>query len=479
VACNLKDCAPFASIHAADLSEARKVEWEKLYREGANSEATGEFLKALQLYARAASVDPEFAELQFRLGRCQLAVTNYDQARNSFAKARDFDALPFRADSPLNEIIKTAAARYTDQGPYLLDAADALAQISPQKICGDEWFYEHVHMNFDGNYQLALLAAEQVARLLPDSATRQSKSDWATPVLCARRLGLTDWNRYQTYEAMLVRLSDAPFTNQLNHAVRRQRYVDKLVELKGRMTPEARRQALEVYHTAVARSPDDHFLHENFAEFLEAIGDLKGAIAHWKFVRELMPHHPIAYFRLGRALGRQGEYPEAQRWLSQALLIRPDFVEALLEWSQLLLKQGKPAEAIAKCMEALRMQPENSRAHFNLANALAAQNKRAEATESLNTAIRLQPAFWEARYFLGVELAAREKIQEAQAQFTEVIRLRPDYALAHLNLGVALAKQGRMSEALFEFQETLRLDPDNKPAQQHIETIRSLINRGP
>ena len=50
----------------------------------------------------------------------------------------------------------------------LCDAAGALAVESPAGICGQESFYEHVHLCFDGNYRLAGAWAAQVERLLPE-----------------------------------------------------------------------------------------------------------------------------------------------------------------------------------------------------------------------------------------------------------------------------------------------------------------------
>ena len=94
--------------------------------------------------------------MQYRLGRCDLALTNNNQARRDFELARDYDALEFRADTHINSAISEAASRHAGQGVYLLDAAGALAQSSPEGIPGLEFFYEHVHLNFAGNYLLAL-----------------------------------------------------------------------------------------------------------------------------------------------------------------------------------------------------------------------------------------------------------------------------------------------------------------------------------
>ena len=109
------------------------------------------------------------------MGTCDLALTNASQSLREFELARDDDALAFRADSRINQIIRDAADEEAGKGVSLLDAARMLAQDSPEKIPGNELFYEHVHLNFDGNYLLGLAFAEQTAKLLPKSIAARVK----------------------------------------------------------------------------------------------------------------------------------------------------------------------------------------------------------------------------------------------------------------------------------------------------------------
>ena len=158
-------------IHAAGLNKNQESEWNKIYEEGVDRETAGSYREALTFYQKAAKIDPQFADLQFRMGRCDLALTNNDQARRDFELARDDDALDFRADTRINSAIKEAASRHAGQGVYLLDATKILAQNSPEGIPGLNFFYEHLHLNFAGNYLLALNFAEQAKKLFPNSIT--------------------------------------------------------------------------------------------------------------------------------------------------------------------------------------------------------------------------------------------------------------------------------------------------------------------
>ncbi|HKS36829.1 MAG TPA: tetratricopeptide repeat protein, partial [Verrucomicrobiae bacterium] len=235
VASNLKDCGPFASLNSTNVPDEMKVVWDRHFKAGQASETVGQFALALDQYAQAARIDPDPADLHFRMGRVHLGLNNFDQAQRSFERARDFDALPFRSDSRINEIIRRLAA---GSRVRLLDFEKVLAENSTNSIPGVEQFFEHVHLNFHGNYLLARAVAEQVAALLPKPIGKPAKDGWAASEECDRRLALTDWNRFAVLQAVVQRISDAPFTNQLDHSIRYEKYFDQLVTLKTRMTLE-------------------------------------------------------------------------------------------------------------------------------------------------------------------------------------------------------------------------------------------------
>src|ERR1043166_3355277 len=110
VAVNLRDCAPFASAHRANLSDADRTNWDRLYQLGVKAEDAGNPLEAAQRFQEAAKIDADFAELRFRQGLFALASARAREAQGHFQAARDLDTLRFRCDGRLNELIRQAAA---------------------------------------------------------------------------------------------------------------------------------------------------------------------------------------------------------------------------------------------------------------------------------------------------------------------------------------------------------------------------------
>jgi tetratricopeptide (TPR) repeat protein len=460
-------------------------------------------------------IDPEYAELRFRSGRCQFALTNYAAALSEFELARDDDTLAFRADTRINQIIKNAALAHTNQGVYFLDAEDVLALNSPAKIPDNELFYEHVHLNFGGNYLLGRAFAEQTLKLLPKSILAQGKSEWASGELCDSRLAVSPWDRFRVWQENYSRVSEPPFTEQLNDVPRAQFYMAKLKELNSQMTENARAQSRATYEEALALAPDDYLLRGNFAQFLDQTGDLPAAVKEEQRVIELLPQTPETFYKIGALLVREGKTSDAAGYFSRTLTIRSDYVPALdnlglilanqqktteaagyfsrviqlnsgyvetyLNWGFMEQCEGKMDSAVAHYHEAAELQPAGPAAHFYQAVTLAVAHRRDDSIGYFRNAVWMNPKFWQARYLMGGELAAEGKIEEAQAQFSEVAHIRPDFARAHLNDGVALAKLGKLDEALKEFQITLQLDPTNTVARQNLDAaqanIQALKNR--
>ena len=512
VGSNLKDCAPFASLHARTLSETQQAEWDGIYQGGMALESAGDYPAALKRYTEAAAVDPQYAELQFRLGSCHLALTNSAQARREFELARDYDTLAFRADTRINQIIKDSADAHAGKGVCFLDAARMLAQNSPEQIPGNELFYEHVHLNFEGNYLLGRALAEETAKLLPKSIVAHDKGGWASAEFCDRRLAVSAWDRSRVWQEVLSRVSEPLYTEQLTHAATIRLCEEKIGELKSRVNSETPEQTRQLYQQALAPAPADSFLLFNFAQFLAARGDLAQATEQAQRVCELLPQIPAQYYDIGNLLILQWKIDEAAEYFSRALALDGNFANALNGLGQILANQQKTKEAVACFRHALRvdpddvetyinlgfleqnrgnlkqaavyyqraarLQPQGLADYFNQAVAFSALGLRARAVETFAMVIQHKPEFWQARYLLGVELAAQGKIEEARAQFVEAIRSRPDFAPSHLNLGVMLAKQEKRDQALTEFRIALQLDPTNPSAQQYIETIHASKGRG-
>ena len=475
VASNLKDCPPFSSATPKEGTGAAPAGWRKWSESAAANRAQGNFVQALDGYSKALALGSNCAQTHFDLGECYLALTNLGAARQHFSQARDLDTLPFRADTRLNALIASAARRYAGRGVWSVDAERALGPLSASGIPGWEAFYEHVHLNWDGNYRMGLAFAQTVLPLLPAQITNRETASWADAQDCARRLGLTDWNRYAVFEEILRRLSEPPFTGQPNHDVQLERITNALAEIRARVHPGAAQEARALFESELRQHPQDHWLHHNYAEFLTRVGDLAGATRQLEAVRDLLPAHYTSDLQLGRLLAAQKQYDQAADRLREAAQLRPDLFDVHVELGHVLVAAGKLAQGLKEYAQAWNCSGrDEARLHFLQADALSRQQHRDAAIQNLRQAIDLRHDYWEAHELLGMELALDTQYPQAQAEFEQVVQFHPNYAEGHLNLGIALARQHRLPEALDQFRQTLQLDPHNARAQEFLSTLSRL-----
>jgi tetratricopeptide (TPR) repeat protein len=273
VAVNLRDCPPFGSAHRLGLAAAEEEQWKELYEEGCGLEADGSAQEALRLYSEALRLDEQHADLRFRLGKCHLAVGNTGQAREQLVLARDLDSLRLRADSRINEIVRGLAVGTYAGGVRLVDAEAVIAAdpLVRDGVPGEEVFYDHVHLNFDGNYALAKAVFQGIEPVLPASVREGRARERTVPgaAECAQLLGLTVVDKWRTAAYITQMMERPPFTYQTGHNERLGKVRADLAELAARRTPEALDATLAQLLQLLDRYPDDQFLRKRLAEFAQ------------------------------------------------------------------------------------------------------------------------------------------------------------------------------------------------------------------
>ncbi len=523
VAVNLKDCAPFGSLHRSDLNEASVQAWDDYYRAGVESESSGRFEEAVDNYLKASVLDDTYADLQFRMARCSLAMGRHRQAAGYYARARELDALRFRADARINEIIAGMKGR---EGVVLADAEKAFESESPCGIPGGGLFYDHVHPNFRGTAILAKALMEQAEKVLG----LESRGDIPTEKECSERLAFTTWDRYRIEKEILERMKSPAFAGRLDNAESVRRATEKSDSLKGTLGHGALAEAVESYRCAIAGRADDWVLRNNLGMLLlDAGGDPAGAVDMFRSVLKLFPFDYLSHHNLGLALARQGKLGEAAVCYEEALRIKPDFSKARFNLAEALERRGRFVEAMAHYMklqlapqamaevhnrygerlagegktgeaisqfgealklcpdsydahsrlgrlysqtgqndlaaghwsEAVRIRPENAGGHVDLASLFFVRGDYGNAVLHYEKALKIRPGLPEVQNNLGLALCKQNEFEKGISHFRKALAARPDYTDARNNMAGALAQLGRHEEAILELRKSLRADPDN------------------
>ncbi len=472
MAVNLRDCPPLASMPSPGLPAADRSACDRFFAEACRAQDQADFPGAAKAFEQAAALDPHWAELQYRWGQCLLQMTNFAAAHEHFQLACDADAIPARANSRINGLIRQTAQELAGTNLVLFEAPSALAAATSDGICGDEAFYEHVHFKYGGSYHLGRAWAEQVENFLPGEIKNRAAGPWASQALCERRLALTDWNRRNDLGEIAGRRHAAPLSGQSNNAQQLAALQAELAALNQRMDAADATQARQICLEAIEHAPQDMDLHGNFADFLEAIGDPKQAAEQWREVQRLLPQYYMGYFQEGRMLERMGQLDQARAAFNQTIALRPAMAPAWFELGNIDASEGKLDLALQEVDCARQRQPHQPAYYACMGRLLSRLNRHADAVERYRQALQVDTNYWDGRIALGEELAATGNLAEAQTEFESGVKLRPDSARAHLDLGVTFARQGRPDAAQHELEEALRLEPGNKQAQETLHQIQ-------
>jgi tetratricopeptide (TPR) repeat protein len=290
---NLKDCPPFASMHAEDWSPEDQNEWDRIYDLGIALQEEGDFAGALSSFLSAQSLDEHYAELHYRRAQCLAAIGDFDEAHAAYVLARDCDALRFRADSRTNEVIRDVVAASQSPNVQLVDLATACDADSrtPRGTVGNELLLEHVHFTFSGNYVIAQSLFEAITARFEGHAQR-SNQDVLSAEECAKRLALTDFDQHVIDTKICMLMEDAPFTNQLGHEDAVAARVRACLEFEEHGLQSATEAAILQYQSALESRPDDWILKRNLAQLLCSQGQFAEAAPYVEQIRNLFPHVP-------------------------------------------------------------------------------------------------------------------------------------------------------------------------------------------
>ena len=511
VAVNLKDCAPLASLHRSDLAEDEHEPWEKHYQAGMALAAQGKHGEAVAEWRRAAAIDDRFADLHFRLARSLLTLGQADKAREHFPRARDLDALRFRADAQTNEVIRDVASQWADRGACLVDAEQAFAehQRTQHGVPGREWFYEHVHFNPEGNHLLASTVFRQLAAALPEWVQSRAAEDLSPLSLdeCCERTVLTGWDRYQMESDMAGMTERPPFTGQLDYSEQRAWRRNEVSRLRGLYaTPAALEDADRRYVAAIRQAPQDLDFRQNLARLLYARGQFDRAIELWRALLDQFPRLAKWRFELGAVYEAAGKNAEAITEYEEAARLNPTLASLVcMAIGNIRLHEKRPEEAEQEFRRSLELDPLRAKACNGLGTALGLQGRSEEAVEYFRRAVELDPGLASAHINLGAMLGSRGdlaaaikeyrlaseaeplnletyhrlfsvlmkqgKTGEAIAEYRRMVREMPDSAEAHFRLGSLLQRTGEFGDAIVEFRTALRLDPAHLKAGHSMGEI--------
>lgn len=391
VVANLKDSPPFLSLHRADMSDAELAQWKGAFERGRLAWRLDDAALAREHLEEARRLDPQHADTLFMLGSIELQSGDERAARALFVEALRWDALRFRPDPRLNEIIRRVAA---EGGQVrLVDTARLLgADIdSTAPIAGRELLFEHVHFDFEGNYRVAMAMAEGAAAILFGSDPAPA---WLDSHGCASAVGYTAHARFGVLQKLAPLVQSPPFPNQLTYPEDMVRFSRELAQAQAESrSPAVLHQARVAIASAIANDPDNPDLAKLAEEVADDLDDLPGALSEAERGRRLQPDNYAVLGNVAIKLSRLGRFGEAERLLqSTAATASPRDQAALAPaFGDLYLRTKRPEDHRRYLDDLLSQFPGNSKIHLQSANLERGRGNSAAAEQELREVLKRDP----------------------------------------------------------------------------------------
>jgi len=194
-------------------------------------------------------------------------------------------------------------------------------------------------------------------------------------------------------------------------------------------------------------------------------GYVDAAQAAFRHAIDADPGHESAWFNLGTIYLNKKAYPQARKYLTEAVRLNPQDADA---WNNLGTVSGTEErydEALDEFRHAALANPNHRVATENMLRIYRFQNRAAEAQKTLEELIARAPENADLHLALAMTLVAQNELKRARTELESSISLKPGNPDAINNLGAVLLRLGLSREALAQFERCRKLAPDfDRPA---------------
>jgi tetratricopeptide (TPR) repeat protein len=310
---NLRHSAPFLSIHSPNLSNDQRDQWREFTRNGAQSSDKEDWNSAVMQFQAASEIDPGHADTHFRLATALENLGKFQEAKTHYQRALDLDALRFRSDTRINQIIQKVAAGIGNDAFSFVDNAAAFKQASRPYQPGWNLFLEHVHYDFSGNHILAA----QIARSIMSNISAPDDYQPLPVFEVARRIGFPNHDTIGEIKNLQGMIEHPPFPGQSNY-----------VELKNFLDDKLERvtKAVGSSKDVVQRRQDlvdsglaDWKVHFELAVLNQRLRNPPAMYYHLNQILELYPHNRESYMKIAEAMSKDGKWRELIPYLEESL----------------------------------------------------------------------------------------------------------------------------------------------------------------
>lgn len=406
------------------------------------------FEEAVDIWQRAAEIEPQHSGPQFQLARALHRCGRLEAAASQYLHVLALDPMHHKAFEALEQL-SSRLARSGGAGMAAIDSAIALAQ---QMLA-----QEPESPRLRGN-ALALMASVR-SRADPDAAVL----DWERlaaedPRAIEPHLQIARIRKRQQRNDEACRSFQAVLDRNPDHAEALAGYGQVLSE----SDPAA---AMRHFALWAERRPRDLAPRLELASRYQKARDWERAEATHREILDRLPSDRKALPRLAQILSRDPARLQLALDLWSRVAERdPKAPMPFVQRAQLLERARRPAEAESEYRVALARAPSDETALIGLARLLVKQERWHDAVPFFEAASRVNAGRSDILLGLGRCLERLDRIPDALAAYEKVLAIDPADGNALLYRGRLLRQLGRTAEAIEAWREVCARSPQNADA---------------
>jgi len=474
----------------ASCSTDPKAQAQRYVDQGNKFFAKALYKEAGIMYRKSYAKSPLFGEAYYRMGLTDLKLGALGEAVQMFRRAAELQPDNTDAKVQLANIYLFAATQNSKDAEQFLKETSELVE-------GDKGIFSKDPNSFEGlriSGQAALLKNDNKTALEQLQRANQIKPN-SSEVVLGYYEALVRNNQKDAGEKLLRGFIDQEKTFATAYDFLYRQYMiekrfddaERIMKLKVENNPKSSNYLIDLatHYVLVNRRadidavirkltdekqfPDGHLM---AGDFYYRLRQIELAKQQYEAGMAALPKDKAVYQkRLVELYANSGNFPQANQLVDALLKDNPKDSDAIAMHAALLLTSGKPDEvnqAAVVLQGLVAKSPNNHLLRLNYARALLAKNQIEPARLQLEDAIKTRPDFVAARELLARVYLATQDAPKALQAADELLQYDKRNLTGHITRSAALLATNNVAKAREELDLTIKLFPENPDARYQV-----------
>ena len=215
--------------------------------------------------------------------------------------------------------------------------------------------------------------------------------------------------------------------------------------------------AIECFESVITENPDDVLTYNHLGSIYLLQKNYEKSVNSFKHGLQVDQNHPILNYNLARCYAESKNYRDSIKYFEKALRTRPGWIEAVRDFSDVLVKCQKNSSAQELVERTIKMHPQNADLLCILGNIFLSQFDYDNAVKTFEKAEEIEPNDVKILMGFSEALEKGDRIDEALEKAVEAADLsplNPDVRKRYIHTLLSAQKYDQALEHVKELEET-------------------------